>query len=158
MFILAFSLFIALKFLLDKKKFVCYLEVFWQNVWVNFTVNWHLNNFQLLSLHNLSIWWGGVLPPGVATRKWRPPRAHKRHLVTDSCHVANVYRPLGLKKQDSCTKCWTKTNGQRYRELQLIWHLVSWLSDAYDWRKHCRIPFKKKSHEMSLWKSHSFVI
>ena len=78
------------------------------------------NNFQLLSLHNLSIWWGGVLPPGVVTRKWRPPRAHKRHLVTDSCHVANVYRPLGLKKQDSCTKCWTKTNGQRYRELQLI--------------------------------------
>ena len=52
------------------------------------------------------------------------PKAPSRNRLMSCCK--NVHRPLGLKKQDS----WTKTNGQRYRELQLIWHLVSWLSDV----------------------------
>ena len=42
------------------------------------------------------------------------PKAPSRNRLMSCCK--NVHRPLGLKKQDS----WTKTNGQRYRELQLI--------------------------------------
>ena len=46
------------------------------------------------------------------------PKAPSRNRLMSCCK--NVHRPLGLKKQDSCTKCWTKTNEQLYRELQLI--------------------------------------
>ena len=42
------------------------------------------------------------------------PKAPSRNQLMSCCK--NVYRPLGLKKQD----LWTKTKGQRYPELQLV--------------------------------------
>ena len=96
------QLFHRFKILLDKKKIVSYLEVFQQIVEINFIVNWHQTIFSSLSLHQTFNGWGGVLPSVVRTRKCRPPRAQKRHLVTNLCHVAkNVHGPLGFKKQDS---------------------------------------------------------
>ena len=88
------------KILLDKKKIVSYLEVFQQIVEINFIVNWHQTIFSSLSLHKIFIGWGGVLPSVVGTRKCRPPRAQKRHLVTNSCHVAeNVMGRLASKNR-----------------------------------------------------------
>ena len=56
--------------------------------------------FSVVVIAQTSIWWGGVLPPGVVTRKWRPPCAQKRHLVTDSCHVVKMFiGHLALRNQ-----------------------------------------------------------
>ena len=47
--------------------------------------------FLVLAIAQIIYLVGCVPPSGVVTRKWRPPRAQKRHLVTDSCHVVKVF-------------------------------------------------------------------
>ena len=47
--------------------------------------------FLVLAIAQIIYLVGCVPPSGVVTRKWRPPRAQKRHLVTDSCHVAKMF-------------------------------------------------------------------
>ena len=69
------------KILLDKKKNVSYLEVFQQIV--GFIL--HLicfKQFSVLIIAQIIYLVGGVPPSGGVTRKWRPPRAQKRHLLT----------------------------------------------------------------------------
>ena len=114
------------KILLDKKKNVGYLEVFQQIVGIILQLIC-TKQFSVLIIAQI------IYLVGRCTALWLwnqevsaapSPKAPSRNQLMLCCK--NVYRPLGLKKQDS----WTKTNGQRYRELQLIWHLVSWLSDV----------------------------
>ena len=139
MFIWVFSLFIALKFYWTKRN-LCVTWRYFSKMWDSTLQLIGTKQFSVLVIAQI------IYLVGRCTALWLwnqevsaapSPKAPSRNQLMSCCK--NVYRPLGLKKQDS----WTKTNGQRYRELQLIWHLVSWLSDAYDWRKHCRIPFKK---------------
>ena len=69
------------KILLDKKKNVSYLEVFQQIV--GFILQLICSKqFSVLIIAQIIYLVGGVLPSGGVTRKWRPPRAQKRHLLT----------------------------------------------------------------------------
>ena len=139
MFIWVFSLFIALKFYWTKRN-LCVTWRYFSKMWESTLQLIGTKQFSVVVIAQIIYLVGWCTAPWCCNQEVAAtprPKAPSRNRLMSCCK--NVHRPLGLKKQDS----WTKTNGQRYRELQLIWHLVSWLSDAYDWRKHCRIPFKK---------------
>ena len=69
------------KILLDKKKNVSYLEVFQQIV--GFILQLICSKqFSVLIIAQIIYLVGGVPPSGGVTRKWRPPCAQKRHLLT----------------------------------------------------------------------------
>ena len=75
------QIFHRLKILLDKKNIVSHLEVFQQIV--GFILQLICSKqFSVLIIAQIIYLVGGVPPSGGVTRKWRPPRAQKRHLLT----------------------------------------------------------------------------
>ena len=143
MFIWVFSLFTSLNFYWTKRN-LCVTWRYFSKMWESTLQLIGTKQFSVVVIAQIIYLVGRCTAPWCCNQEvavTSRPKAPSCNRLMSCCK--NVHWPLGLKKPDSCTKCWTKTNGQRYRELQLIWHLVSWLSDAYDWRKHCGIPFKK---------------